>query len=59
MKTYGRMWIGQGKPTMAGSFRFVQQISMFLSCRFYGLVRLTHNFPELFPRINLGMFSNF
>lgn len=24
--TFGKMWIGQGKPTMAGVFRFVQLI---------------------------------
>ncbi len=34
--TFTRMWIGQGKPKVAGDFRLVQQILTFWSYRFCG-----------------------
>jgi hypothetical protein len=37
------MWIGQGKPTMAVCFRFVQRILAVESRRYSGLVYLIHN----------------
>ena len=41
------MWIGQGKPTMAGGYRLVQQIFTFLSYRYWGLVCLVNTHLNL------------
>jgi hypothetical protein len=41
--TFSRMWIGQGKPTMAGGVRFVQQILTFWSRLYCGLADVLFN----------------